>query len=447
MIGNPRRRVLRYVAFAAVWIAAVASAGWGGTYYVSPSGNDNGAGTAAEPWRTVQKAADAMSAGDTAIVLPGTYGEAVATRRGGTPGAYITFTGGGDAALRRFQIAHDWIRVDGFRFTGYTSSNDGSVFIGGSGAQVLNCTITDTADAVYGILTKHTEPYPDNVLIRGNVLDRVRYHNMVLFLTNSTVDANEIRNTSMDAFRVWGHDILIRNNYVHDMVDDPSNHPDFIQTFGHDDEHSYNVVIEGNRMENCFAQPCNLSNDGSVRQHDWIFRNNVFYRVAGACNVGIPNVSFHNNTFYDSNYYNDSFAIGFLSGGGFNGNNGVVRNNLFIDSNRTNTGWYTKDDGLALSADYNYVAGLSPTFGAKTGFSETHGVNGGDPKFRDLAARDFRLLFGSKAINAGVAAPGFAYDRDGAPRPAGAGWDMGAYEYQGPFGRKPMPPTDVRVTN
>ena len=44
-----------------------------GTYYVSPSGSDRDAGTAAAPWKTLGRAAKWVMAGDTVIVRPGGY--------------------------------------------------------------------------------------------------------------------------------------------------------------------------------------------------------------------------------------------------------------------------------------------------------------------------------------------------------------------------------------
>src|SRR5260221_10851171 len=48
-----------------------------GTYYISPSGSDTASGSSAAPWRTIQKAADTLNAGDTAIVAAGNYRERV----------------------------------------------------------------------------------------------------------------------------------------------------------------------------------------------------------------------------------------------------------------------------------------------------------------------------------------------------------------------------------
>lgn len=47
-------------------------------FYVSAAGNDNtGTGTLSNPWKTIQKAADTMTAGDTCIIRGGTYRETV----------------------------------------------------------------------------------------------------------------------------------------------------------------------------------------------------------------------------------------------------------------------------------------------------------------------------------------------------------------------------------
>src|SRR4029077_3184689 len=43
------------------------------SYFVSPTGNDNNAGTSAAPWLTLQQAADQVVAGDVVTVEAGTY--------------------------------------------------------------------------------------------------------------------------------------------------------------------------------------------------------------------------------------------------------------------------------------------------------------------------------------------------------------------------------------
>jgi Right handed beta helix region len=68
----------------------------GTIYYVATDGNDANRGTASQPFRTIQKAANTVNPGDTVIVRDGIYqapGNAaiVDIRRSGTAGNWITF--------------------------------------------------------------------------------------------------------------------------------------------------------------------------------------------------------------------------------------------------------------------------------------------------------------------------------------------------------------------
>jgi len=60
------------------------------TYVVSPSGSDAGSGSSADPWRTLQHAADRVTAGDTVQIRTGSYAGFRASS-GGTDGRPITF--------------------------------------------------------------------------------------------------------------------------------------------------------------------------------------------------------------------------------------------------------------------------------------------------------------------------------------------------------------------
>jgi hypothetical protein len=69
-----------------------------GTFYVSPSGNDSRTSAQATnrstPWKTIRKAASVLAAGDSLIVLAGTYTESdIPFANTGTPGKWITVTG------------------------------------------------------------------------------------------------------------------------------------------------------------------------------------------------------------------------------------------------------------------------------------------------------------------------------------------------------------------
>jgi hypothetical protein len=76
-------------------MAGAASAAGGRTYYLSPRGDDDGAGTRGAPWRTFGRAFEALGPGDTLLLLDGTYTEATTgviqpNVRNGTRGKPIT---------------------------------------------------------------------------------------------------------------------------------------------------------------------------------------------------------------------------------------------------------------------------------------------------------------------------------------------------------------------
>ncbi|MEZ4271550.1 MAG: DUF1565 domain-containing protein [Myxococcota bacterium] len=62
------------------------------TYYVAKSGNNSNSGSEAQPWLTVQHAANQVQPGDTVSVKAGSYNERVVLKNSGTAGGgYITF--------------------------------------------------------------------------------------------------------------------------------------------------------------------------------------------------------------------------------------------------------------------------------------------------------------------------------------------------------------------
>jgi len=68
----------------------------GAQWHVDPSGDDGGAGTAADPYATVGRGLGAAQPGDTVLVHAGVYHEEIDVPRGGSPGAPITLAAAGD---------------------------------------------------------------------------------------------------------------------------------------------------------------------------------------------------------------------------------------------------------------------------------------------------------------------------------------------------------------
>jgi hypothetical protein len=73
--------------------------GGGKEYWVAPGGDDSNRGTAASPFRTIQKAADLARPGDVVRVLPGVYREQVKVTAVGRPDAYIKFEAVGEGVI------------------------------------------------------------------------------------------------------------------------------------------------------------------------------------------------------------------------------------------------------------------------------------------------------------------------------------------------------------
>lgn len=61
-------------------------------FYVSPAGSDNNLGTLQQPFKTIQKAADIMLAGETCFIMNGEYRETVSPVNNGTSDNPIIFT-------------------------------------------------------------------------------------------------------------------------------------------------------------------------------------------------------------------------------------------------------------------------------------------------------------------------------------------------------------------
>jgi hypothetical protein len=109
------------------------------TYYVdntNPSASDSGPGSPSQPFSHIQTGANHAVAGDTVLVVAGSYSENVTMPNSGTstapilmetaPGATVTVSGQSDG----FSISSkSWITIQGFHVT-QTSSN--GIYVSGS---------------------------------------------------------------------------------------------------------------------------------------------------------------------------------------------------------------------------------------------------------------------------------------------------------------------------
>jgi hypothetical protein len=163
------------------------------TYYVATNGSDSNPGTLAQPFLTLQHAADNVNASDTVIVETGVYsdptqhGALVSITRSGTAGNYITFRsqnkwgaildGLNNTALTGVDFAGSYIRFQDFELRGFSeealSTYEGGKFINivGNNIHDIGRFCTDTTKGLDGIFIATS----NNVVEQNLVHDIGRY--------------------------------------------------------------------------------------------------------------------------------------------------------------------------------------------------------------------------------------------------------------------------------
>ncbi len=220
----------------ALWIAAPMTAR-ATDYYVSTGGIDSAAGTLAAPWRTMQKAANTVVAGDVVSIRGGIYSERISLsgKHGALalPVVFQSYTGetavvdqsgvtppNGTTALLTITNC-DYITVSGIEFRNYKTAGTNAqqkaqlpvgIYItgAGSGIKLLGCkvhdiwqscaTLNDFGANGFGIAVYGTSA----TAIDGLVLDGNEVYNLRTGASESVVLNGNVTN------------FLVTNNLVHD---------------------------------------------------------------------------------------------------------------------------------------------------------------------------------------------------------------------------------------
>lgn len=388
-----------------------------GTFHVATSGNDGAVGTSAAPWRTIQRAADAATAGDTVVVHAGTYAGFVVDARG-TETAPIVFSGDGAvtidgaATTDRDAIHIDggaWIRIEGLTVLGARRA----------GISALDCEhVTVRGNRIDGNGTWGVfSAFCDDLVVEDNELSRSATQHGV-YASNSA-DRPVIRRN-----RIWGNAMC----GVH-MNGDIS--------FGGDGVIS-GAIVEANVIyDNGRLGGSAINGDGVTGA---VIRNNVLdgnhasgislYSIDG----GAPSTgnALVNNTIRMAD--DARWAVNIQDGSTGN----VVRNNVLLDPAPGHgaidlCGACT----TGLISDHNAVVGRFSIDGqlldlaawrARTGNDSASFVASDAELFADAAAGDLALRPGAPAIDSGVSDGAPPDDVTGTARPQGGGIDIGAYE-------------------
>lgn len=291
------------------------------TYYVALTGNDSNPGTQAAPWRTIQKAANTTTAGDTVLIGGGIYNAKVSFTKSGSVGKPITFKnvqgqapvidgvglgGNGYTPLVDFSNV-SYVTFDGFEVRNSAGMN---VNIGGAShhLQLTNLNIHDSVGSS-GIFISESSPVSTFTVIRGNRVYNNSLGGITLWLSSGgyyLIENNEVYgnrgNGNYDGIQVGGnsggtHHVVVRNNIIHDNGS-TDNGEDNLDMGGHSASNHY--LSEGNTIYGTIGSvKLHANTEGAYMPPYHISR---FNKITGIGNTtyGYPDpVVWYNNTFYN----------------------------------------------------------------------------------------------------------------------------------------------------
>jgi len=400
------------------------TAAMGATYYVAPSGNDSNSGSTEYPWRTIQKAADRVSPGDTVIIKDGTYthegapGYNVIIGRGGTEANPIIFksenlhgaklSGNGDHDRQNILISggSNWIRIEGLWLDAAQTGIRCNPSAITSNTVIRNVKITNMYCS--GIMTGS---YTRNFTVENCVFNYIGD-------STSPCHGTDKHNpyTHEHGWYAQGAGHVAKNNIFSHMgagwaikIDgylgsfSGSTHTIVNNTFAHAD--------------NFFAYSSQYYQGG----HITFFRNGTGY--GGATQSDMKNVVVSNNVFYNPpvSVYNETgenFAIQMYDTPDLTLSTLTMTNNVTDGKHLVNFSPSSKS-----ASDINiYKNNLDGTTNSEI-YNSTLGMN--NPESNDFTLTDAAVYL----IDTGASDYAPSIDYENTVRPQGQSIDIGAYEY------------------
>lgn len=420
----------------------------GNIYFVATNGDDQNSGSFSSPWRTIQKAVNSISAGDTVYVRDGVsqtaldnFDAALSIETSGTngspkalvayPGATVTI---GSTALEfgtrvpNIDIAvTDWV-FSGLILRGRMTALD----IGGNGSSRwrvvgnnISCPVGNGATGCFAAsLANNIKFYGNEVqgISKQGAKPSKQYH-AVYFTTdtnhvevgwnhihdNDTCRALQFHSSPLaEGTGLNQYDLSVHDNRIHGDVCDGIN-------FATIDPSKGAIRVWNNIIYDVGRGP-DPPDDAA---------NYTCVYVPGYTNAGADGrgtVEIFNNTFSNCG------SRRALSNAGAIGR-GEYSPNLIIELKNNIVSAESEEHYISEESTTSYIRGSNNLFfGAGNAPAFLTGNILADPMFVNKAAADFHLRSGSPAINAGVS--NFVYtDFDGVARPTGATHDLGAFEF------------------
>jgi len=404
------------------------------TYYVSPRGSDTNPGSVDEPWRTIQKAADTLGPGDTAVLLDGNYEEGmVQFTRSGTQsdritvraqnkwGAVVRSTSGCDPA---FSIRASYITVQGLRFS--VSENNGgcgsytSTNVAIRAWEEMNPRPSQPDSGHVGFIADGIKVDADSARSEGvksnqdfTVIQNSEFGNSIeLFNSKNSV----IRNNVVNGQNLWGISIFVKGGVRNAQV--------YNNVIYNKNRNGYGIYLGG-----VTADPWHFDETARFEAYHSVAYNNVVVNESGGSNMralilaGALNSAFFNNVVVGG-------SLAMMEGGPESGPRAATTNPRF-----ENNIVICHASGPALTGSYlgTLTIGNNNFAGCSDAPAQANPVTG-DPLLLNRSS-DWRLRAGSPALNAGsvITFIGFdgmpievSRDRNGVARTAP--WDLGVYE-------------------
>jgi len=446
-----------YLIFFIVLICLTVPIYGGIVYYVDgANGNDSNLGTKAFPWKTIQKAANNMIAGDTVLVSAGIYPERITISNSGSNGSLIYFLADGTVECQGFTVKGNYIRVRGFAVKGDQPTWNPAGY--GIWVEGKFCTIDDNYahhSQRGGIILLSQSA---NCVVRNNRCYRNGMTGIEIDGAGHLVESNEIwgsivippqdlpESAAADGIRFFGTGHIFRGNFIHDIkYEDPEN-TDFAFGFGafHTWADAYHasassILIDKNfiylpgynfsgyrdHWGNCHGFDLRDCHDITIRNNIVITHRGIETETGGG---NVDHIQILNNTFIGSlSYLRSDGPLGISLQ---NCPYSSVKNNIIFDQ----VSWAIYLEGTTYTGlDIGNNCAYNSDGSIPLGTPYLHDLWGINPFFENPNDHNYHLKSGSPCIDAGATVTEVADDFDHNTRPSGAAYDIGAFECTAPI--------------
>lgn len=274
-------------------------------YYLAPGGSDDNPGSAALPWRTLAKANQTLTAGDTLLLRAGTWEERIVPARSGSKGAPITYSAypgesvrvRGDGAGSVVSLSgREYIVLDGLdiRFGRLPKGDVYDIYVSGGGYHVLrNLTIVNSDDYV----RQRADGYRETGIhiVNGSVGNEVTYsrvHGMSLHAVNvggasrnTRIHHNDLTGNAMNSVTIGSSKGVVQGTLIEYNLLGDSAISDGVQTNPNydlpaeqmeKDTSSRGVIVRHNIIRNAGENGIDLK--GAAH---WVIEGNTIYGASG----------------------------------------------------------------------------------------------------------------------------------------------------------------------